>query len=127
DEGSGYDAKLTTLYKSFKAGKRHLRGKFGEGTKMNETHFVRNGAKIKMRSHYPIPDQNRERAWQRHGYVDEEKIVRLKGIEVDLPEREDTEFGSSTFIEISHANEKFKQDFIKNIDPRSKGDGLATN
>jgi len=50
-----------------KLGKKHVRGKFGEGAKMSELHLLRNNAKIKMRSQYTIKNSEGNdinRLWQ---------------------------------------------------------------
>ncbi|MEM4214399.1 MAG: hypothetical protein QXZ28_04335 [Candidatus Methanomethylicaceae archaeon] len=128
DEGYGFDSKLNAFYKSTKTGKRHLRGKFGEGTKMSETHLVRNGAKVKMRSAYHINEgENRDRVWQQRPYVGDDKIVKLQTIEVDIPHNSEMQSGSYTIIDIQDATPEFQEEFISNIDPRIQNQGLAIN
>jgi|GEM_PF-1302191 len=128
DEGSGFDSKLTAFYKSTKTGKRHLRGKFGEGTKMSETHLVRNGARVKMRSAYHINEgANRDRVWQQRPYVGDDKIVKLQSIEVDIPHKSEMQSGSFTTIDIQGATPEFQEEFVSNIDPRVQNQGLGVN
>lgn len=130
DKGSGFDSKLTAFYRSTKTGKRHQRGKFGEGSKMSETHLVRNGAKIKSQSRYSLEGEEgeeRERIWRHSAYVGEDQVVKQKGIEVDIPKTEGGQVGSYTYIDIRDANERFKQDFRDNVDPRIPGKGIQAN
>jgi len=128
DEGSGFDSKLTGFYKSTKTGKRHLRGKFGEGLKMSEAHLIRNGAKVKMRSAYHINEgENRDRVWQQRPYVGDDGTVKIKSIEIDIPQEQKMQSGSFTIIDIQAAIPEFQEEFIKNIDPRISNQGLAIN
>ncbi len=125
DQGSGFDAKLTTFYKSTKVRKRHLRGRFGEGLKLSQAYLLRKGARIKTRSGFHINDEfNRDRVWQQRAYINEEKL-RMKGIEVDLPPDPTRPSGSFTLIDIQNADPDFCREFRQNIDPRT--DGWQTN
>lgn len=127
DQGSGFDAKLTEFYKSTKTEAKHLRGRFGEGVKMNYTHLLRNGAKVKMRSRFSVEGEAREgRVWQRRPYLGEDGKVYLKSIEVQLPSDAEKVSGSSTLIDIVGADPEFQEAFRKNIDPRNP-EGLAIN
>ena len=128
DEGKGFDSKLTAYYKSTKTGKRHLRGKFGEGTKMSEVHLVRNKAAVKMRSVYDVDTEQgqRERLWQVRPFVGERGKVELKGVEVDTRAGTTESSGSFTVINIKDAREDFAQEFRRNIDPRTP-EGLRAN
>lgn len=129
DQGTGFDAKLTSFYKSTKRGQRHLRGKFGEGAKMSETHLMRHGAYVKMRSRFEINvDQPvHERIWQHRAYLGEDNTVQQKGIQVDLPPGQEPNVGSFTLITIDKADPAFQQEFLANVDPRIQGGGLAQN
>ena len=128
DEGKGFDSKLTAYYKSTKTGKRHLRGRFGEGTKMSEAHLVRNEAEVKMRSVYQVDTEQgqRERLWQVRPFVGESGKVELKGVEVDTQAGTAESSGSFTVINIKDAREDFAQEFRRNIDPRTP-EGIAAN
>lgn len=128
DEGKGFDSKLTAYYKSTKTGKRHLRGKFGEGTKMSEAHLVRNEASVKMRSVYQVNsgEGERERLWQVRPFVGENGKVELKGVEVDTVSGTSDSSGSYTLINIKDAREDFAIEFRRNIDPRLP-EGIAAN
>jgi hypothetical protein len=129
DSGSGFDSKLTSLYKSTKAGKDHLRGKFGEGSKMSEIHLIRHNATIKMRSAYVVEGDSinlrRMRVWQHRAHAQAEtdqdnsdRTIRQKGIEIDIPFDSKKATGSIVTIDIENADEEFKSDFNKNVDPR---------
>lgn len=129
DQGGGFDAKLSAFYKSTKRGQRHLRGKFGEGAKMSETHLMRHNAQVKMRSRYEINGGRpvHERVWQHKAYLGADNTVQQKGIQVDLPTGQDSNVGSFTLITIEKADPAFQQEFRANVDPRIRGGGLAQN
>ncbi len=129
DQGGGFDAKLSAFYKSTKRDQRHLRGKFGEGAKMSETHLTRHNAQIKMRSRYEINGGRpvHERVWQHKAYLGTDNTVQQKGIQIDLPPGQDSNVGSFTLITIDKADPAFQKDFRANVDPRARGGGLARN
>lgn len=129
DQGGGFDAKLSAFYKSTKRGQRHLRGKFGEGAKMSETHLMRHNAQVKMRSRYEINGGQpvHERVWQHKAYLGADNTVQQKGIQVDLPPGQESNVGSFTLITIDKADPAFQKDFRANVDPRVQGGGLAQN
>lgn len=129
DQGGGFDAKLSAFYKSTKRGQRHLRGRFGEGAKMSETHLMRHNAQVKMRSRFEINGGRpvHERVWQHRAYLGEDNTVQQKGIQVDLPPGQDSNIGSFTLITINKADPAFQQEFRANVDPRIRGGGLAQN
>lgn len=121
DHGSGFDSQLSALYLTSKTGKRHLRGKFGEGAKMSELHLLRNGASMKMRSRYTVKSGDaieQSRVWQARPRVKDDRLV-SRGVEVEQESNEDT--GSMVSISLRGANETFQKDFIENADPRLKG------
>lgn len=128
DDGKGFDSKLTAYYKSTKTGKRHLRGRFGEGTKMSETHLVRNRAAVKMRSVFQVGTDTgqRERLWQVRPSVDDQGKVELKGVKIDTHSGTSESQGSYTVISIRNASEDFAREFRRNIDPRTP-DGIVAN
>ena len=129
DQGSGFDAKLSAFYKSTKRGQRHLRGKFGEGAKMSETHLMRHGASVKMRSRFEINGGQpvHERIWQHRAYLGEDNTIQQKGVQVDIPPGQESGAGSYTLITIDKADPAFQQEFLVNVDPRIQGGGLAQN
>ena len=121
DHGSGFDSQLSALYLSSKTGKRHLRGKFGEGAKMSELHLLRNGASLKMRSRYTVTGEDateQSRVWQARPRVEGGRLV-SRGVEVEQESEEPT--GSTVVISLRKANEAFRTDFVDNVDPRLKG------
>jgi len=121
DHGPGFDSQLSALYLSSKTGRRHLRGKFGEGVKMSELHLLRNGASIKMRSRYSIQGNDaaeKSRVWQIRPQVKEGRLV-SRGIEIEQEVGEDT--GSMISISLRGAKEAFHKDFIDSVDPRLGG------
>jgi hypothetical protein len=125
DHGSGFDSQLSALYISGKTGKRHLRGKFGEGAKMSELHILRHDATIKMRSQYTYQTNGaaeKNRIWQARPQVKNDKLV-LHGVEVEQEGNIDT--GSMITISLHGAEESFCDDFRRNVDPRLGG--LADN
>lgn len=125
DRGTGYDSQLSSLFLSSKTGKRHLRGKFGEGAKMSELQVLRGGATLKMRSHYQsVDDQEnvRSRTWQVRPGINEEGRMVAKGVEVEGPASPDT--GSTFILSFKNAKENFKEELIQNIDPRIGGLGM---
>lgn len=124
DQGSGFDTKLTAFYKSTKTGRRYLRGKFGEGTKMSEVHLVRNGAKVVMRSNYSLTNgEETQRSWKSRAVLDQDQTVRMKGVEVSVPSQSGDTAGSYTQIDIRNANPEFQKQFREAVDPR-RGLGL---
>lgn len=121
DRGYGFDSQLSALYLSSKTGKRHLRGKFGEGAKMSELHLLRNGASLKMRSRYEMKGYDtteKSRVWQTRPKVKDGRLV-SRGVEVEQENGEDT--GSMVSISLRGANEAFRKEFIDNVDPRLAG------
>ncbi|MDO8451551.1 MAG: hypothetical protein Q7S76_01650 [bacterium] len=121
DHGSGFDSQLSALYLSSKTGKRHLRGKFGEGAKMSELHLLRNGAAMKMRSRYTVQRDDateKSRVWQTRPQVKDGRLV-SHGVEVEQEGQKDT--GSMVSISLRGANEAFRKDFLDNVDPRLGG------
>jgi len=125
DHGSGYDSQLSALYLSSKAGKEHVRGKFGEGAKMSELHLLRNKAKIKMRSEYILKSKDGDdvsRLWQTKSKVKGGRLV-SEGIEIEKAKEDKT--GSMVYLSFEDANKEFKKELIENIDPRI--DGLGKN
>ena len=121
DHGSGFDSQLSALYLSSKTGKRHLRGKFGEGAKMSELHLLRNGASMKMRSRYTVKSGDsaeQSRVWQTRPQVKDDRLV-SRGVEVEQESSEDT--GSMVSISLREADDGFRKDFIENADPRLEG------
>ena len=125
DHGMGFDSQLSALYISSKTGKRHLRGKFGEGAKMSELHLLRNGASMKMRSAYNAKNGDevaRNRVWQTRPRVKEERLI-SGGVEVEQAGASDT--GSMVSISLRDAKEGFRNEFLQNVDPRQGG--LAKN
>jgi len=121
DHGAGYDSQLSSLYISSKTGKKHVRGKFGEGAKMSELHLLRNRAKIKMRSQYIF--KNRQggdvnRLWQTKSKIKGGRLV-SEGVEIENYENENT--GSMVYVSFKDSKETFKDDLVKNIDPRVNG------
>lgn len=124
DRGPGYDSQLSALYISSKTGKKHLRGKFGEGAKMSELHLLRHGAQMKMRSQYSFQSNEgeRKRLWQARAKLVNGKLV-SEGVEIEKNEIEET--GSTTIISLQKANKDFRQKMLENIDPRY--DGLSRN
>jgi hypothetical protein len=122
DRGSGFDSQLSSLYITSKTGKRHMRGKYGEGAKMSELHLLRNGATIKMRSAYNIENENgehRSRVWQTHPKTDEGKLA-SHGVEIEKEEAEENT-GSMVMIRFDKAKGAFQQELLDNIDPRKGG------
>ncbi len=122
DRGSGFDAQLSALYISSKKGKRHVRGKYGEGAKMSELHLLRNGAHIKMRSAYTLTDgdkSKRNRLWQIHPEVEGGRLV-SRGVELERGDVEEVS-GSMTTIDFGNAKEVFREEFSDTIDPRLGG------
>jgi hypothetical protein len=124
DRGPGYDSQLSALYISSKTGKRHLRGKFGEGAKMSELHLLRHGAQMKMRSQYALESDEGEkkRIWQARAKIVDKRLV-SEGVEIEKTGDEET--GSTTIISLKNAGSTFRDEMVRNIDPR-KG-GLAGN
>ncbi len=121
DHGSGFDSQLSALYLSSKIGKKHLRGKFGEGTKMSELHLLRGGASMKMRSAYTARNGDeivRSRVWQARPQVKEGRLV-SSGVEVEREGVQET--GSSVSISLRGAKDAFKKEVLENIDPRIGG------
>ena len=121
DHGSGFDSQLSALYLSSKTGKRHLRGKFGEGAKMSELHLLRGGASMKMRSTYTARNGDeiiRSRVWQARPQVKEGRLV-SSGVEVEREGVQET--GSLVSISLQGAKEAFKKEMLDNIDPRVGG------
>jgi len=121
DHGSGFDSQLSALYITSKTGKRHLRGKFGEGSKMSELHLLRNMASLKMRSRYMVKDDHKgeqSRVWQTRPQVKDGRLV-SRGVEVEQESDEST--GSTVIVSLRGANEVFLKDFIDNVDPRLGG------
>lgn len=130
DIGTGFDAALTTFYKSDKAGKKYLRGRFGEGSKMSAIHSQRNGARVRVRSRYLTADESgqvNERYWQARPYIGDKDIIHMKGVHVEQPPQADAQYGSSTLIDLSQANPTFAREFAANVDPRIGAEGLASN
>lgn len=128
DQGKGFDSKLTAFYKSTKTGKKHLRGKYGEGQKMSEVHLVRHDAKMKMGSLLETQNdqqQKKLRAWQVRPFLGEDAVLYLKGIEAIMPHSE-AETGSYSAIDIQNSDPAFQHDFRANIDPRTET-GLGDN
>ncbi len=126
DHGSGYDSQLSALYLSSKTGKKHLRGKFGEGAKMSELHLLRHGAKMKMRSQYNVETEDgseQNRLWQTKPQIVDGRLV-SRGVEVEK-ESVGGETGSLVSIALGSADESFRREFTTNVDPRT--DGLADN
>lgn len=128
DEGKGFDTALTAFYKSTKAAKRHLRGKYGEGAKMSEIHLIRNGAKVLMRSRYELEGDTehetpKEREWVVRPYVGTDNKVKLKGIQREQAQSPEGTTGSKTRIDFRNANQVFQEEFRFNIDPRKVNKG----
>lgn len=124
DRGSGYDSQLAALYISSKTGKKHARGKFGEGAKMSELHLLRHGAEMKMRSQYKLKDgaEEKNRLWQAKSKLRQGRFA-LEGIEIETQGTADT--GSTTIISLKGAQDAFRREMLENIDPRRGG--LAKN
>lgn len=125
DHGSGFDSQLSALYLSSKTGKKHLRGKFGEGAKMSELHALRGGAVLKMRSTYTTKngdDIEKSRTWQARPLGRDGRLV-SQGVEVERVGSEET--GSMAHISLGRAKKAFREEFIQNTDPRIGG--LARN
>ncbi|MEK7505971.1 MAG: hypothetical protein AAB597_03725, partial [Patescibacteria group bacterium] len=121
DHGAGFDSQLSALYISSKTGKKHLRGKFGEGAKMSELHILRGGASMKMRSAYSAKNGDgilRNRVWQTRPRVQEGLLV-SRGVEVEQTGTLDT--GSMVSISLREAKENFRREFLDNADPRLGG------
>ncbi len=133
DQGPGFDVQLTAFYKSTKRDKRHLRGKFGEGSKMCYLHLLRNNARAKLRSSYMIngevaqPDAPQmRRVWQGRP-VDEEGIMKIHGVEIEREDQGDLESGTCSVISIKKADPAFREEFTRNIDPRIERQGMGSN
>lgn len=129
DQGSGFDSTLAAFYKGTKRGRKYLRGRFGEGAKMSVIHLERNHAFVKMRSRYVMEDEegSREVYWQARPGVNGDEIVKLKGVQIDLPRNPLNGFGSSTLIDIRRADSIFVKDFLANVDPRLADGGIGAN
>lgn len=129
DRGRGFDSALTGFYKSTKAGKRHLRGKYGEGAKMSQTHLVRNGATLTMKSRFQAEDETGKKRilWRQRPYIDEDKMVKLRGVVAEVPDDVETAIGSSSYIDISRANQDFQDEFRRQVDPRLGHSGIGIN
>src|SRR3989344_7909040 len=115
DRGSGYDSQLSALYLSSKQGKKHLRGKFGEGAKMSELHLLRHGAKMKMRSQYEVEDEEgarQNRLWQTKPQIADGRLV-SRGVEVEKEGVGDT--GSMVNVSFRDAGGGFQRGITPNI------------
>lgn len=129
DQGSGFDSTLAAFYKGTKRGRKYLRGRFGEGAKMSVVHLERNHAFVKMRSRYVMEGEEgpREVYWQARPGVNGDEVVKLKGVQIDLPRNPVNGFGSSTLIDIRRADPLFVKDFLTNIDSRVADGGIGAN
>ncbi len=128
DQGTGFDVQLGAFYKSFKMGLKHLRGKFGEGSKMSVLDLQRQGAHVHMRSRYRFEDedQEKERVWQARPKTSEHNTLQLEGVEVELPAHSDIPSGSSTTIGFRMAPKEVQGKLRKLLDPRLKETWLDT-
>lgn len=130
DVGKGFDSKLTAFFMSTKSGKRHFRGKFGEGAKMSELHLLRNNAFLKMRAIYDLTQDSqtidKERVWQVRPHLNENEEIRLKGVEIETDKGTSNWRGACTVINIRNAKEEFARESRQNIDPRIET-GLFSN
>ncbi len=128
DDGTGFDAKLTEFYKSSKTAAQHLRGRFGEGLKMNFAHLVRNNVDVAARSSFRYEEAGKmvQRVWRRTPYMGENGRVFLKSAEAEVPSHVVAPSGSSTTIFFGRAPEELQTEIRANIDPRLK-QGLASN
>lgn len=123
DAGTGFDAKLQSLYKSTKA-KPYQRGRFGEGMKMSHIHALRHKAIVKVRSSYQVNDGSFH-IWQSHPVIAPDHSLHVKGVEIAQPTSSVDKPGSATILDFTGADQTFADELRTEIDPRSGG--LAKN